>query len=389
MIDKPFFSIVYPTKNRHFLIKYCIESILLQDFIDFELIIYDNSTDFLTKDIVNNYLFDKRIKYFKNETTIPMSENWELALSKTTGEYISVLTDKTILYTDTLNKVYSFLKANDCEVLNWRDNTYFLVDENVEAKKGYDRGIHIIKYLNTKPKKIDLQKELKRNFSQKYRRGNEMEKYFWGKICFGVYKRELIDRILDNEDSLFTGISPDYSSKIKALCYSKSIIDIGESLQLTFDTKISNGGNNSISATMAKSFIESYNNKNYFKNLPIPFLYSSSHNVVAFDFWSTKKAKSFQLNKRNFLLRIKEDLFLIQYKSKNEREKQYELFKNEFDKLSMKVKLRINLSFIKFVIINHYSNLKLFFGRVIKRKPVGKINKSIVELIKELQQVKH
>ena len=74
---------------------------ILQQFKNFELIIHDNSTDSLTKRVVEKFLDDKRIKYFKNIKSISMSENWELALSKTTGKFISVLTDKTILY---LNK---------------------------------------------------------------------------------------------------------------------------------------------------------------------------------------------------------------------------------------------------------------------------------------------
>ena len=37
-----------------------------------------------------------------------MFENWELALSKTTGKFISVLTDKTIFYLHALKKVHFF-----------------------------------------------------------------------------------------------------------------------------------------------------------------------------------------------------------------------------------------------------------------------------------------
>ena len=383
MTDSPFFSIVYPTKNRHFLIKYCLESMILQQFKNFELIIHDNSTDSLTKRVVEKFLDDKRIKYFKNIKSISMSENWELALSKTTGKFISVLTDKTILYLHALKKVHFFLKDNDCEVVNWRDNSYFLVNEDVDSKKGYDRGVHGIKYKRTNPKKVNQKKELQRMFSQSQRRGTEEEKYFWGKICFGVYKRDLIKRILEKEGNLFYGISPDYSSKIKALCYANSIYDIGDSLQLSFNTKISNGGNNERYASLAKNFILSYNKKNYFKKLPISFLYSSLHNIVAYDFKSSKKTKNYVLNKKNFLLRVKEDLFQIKYESNDERKAQYNLFQREFKKLPINDRLSVKYHFIRFVFRQKFINVKLMIAKKIKYKPKGKIYNNVINLLQE------
>ena len=41
--NKPFFSIVLPTKDRSFLVKDLVNSVINQDFKDFELIVSDNS----------------------------------------------------------------------------------------------------------------------------------------------------------------------------------------------------------------------------------------------------------------------------------------------------------------------------------------------------------
>ena len=54
----PFFSIVYPTKNRPFLIEYCY-ACLNQSFYDFEVIICDNSNNDETWFVTKKYKNDK------------------------------------------------------------------------------------------------------------------------------------------------------------------------------------------------------------------------------------------------------------------------------------------------------------------------------------------
>ena len=59
----PFFSIVIPTRNRATLIVRAIDSALLQDFSDFEIVIVDNGSTDGTEEVIANYN-DPRIRYF-------------------------------------------------------------------------------------------------------------------------------------------------------------------------------------------------------------------------------------------------------------------------------------------------------------------------------------
>jgi glycosyltransferase involved in cell wall biosynthesis len=376
--------VVYPTKDRPFLIEYCIKSSLLQTFSDFELIICDNSKDDETEIICKKYVHDKRIKYFKSGSNLAMGDNWEFAISIVKGKYVTVLTDKTILYKDCLQKSYEYLVKNPVDVINWRDDSYNLINENSELKTGYDKGIFYRKYMPVSPKIVNQQEELIRNFDLKNRRGTEGEKYFWGKICFGFFSKKLIDRIISNEGSFFNGITPDYSSKIRALTYADSIIDIGQSLQLSFGTKISNGNTSSNKAYKAKEFIETYSEEKYITDLPISNLYSSLHNIVAFDFFSSKKSKSMKLNRVNLLKRALEDLSETSFLTKSERINQYILLENEIKKLPLEKIFEIRFEYFKFRIKKLFKILKGYGGKFKRRLFVPKEYPNVIDLIKNL-----
>ena len=380
----PFFSIIYPTKDRWFLIEDCIKSSLLQTFKNFELIICDNSTDNKTEKIVKNFEKDHRVKYIKPKVNLAMGDNWEFAISKSKGKYVTVLTDKTILYKYCLQKSYEYLVTKPVDIINWRDDLFQLTNEKPEIKKGYDKGVYYKKFKPVMPQEINKEEELNRNFQLKKRRGSEGEKYFWGKICFGFYSKELIKKIRKFEGNLFYGISPDYSSKFKALIYADSIIDIGLSLQLSIGTKISNGGTNASKAYKAKEFIESYKEDDFFIGLPISNLYSSLHNVVAFDFFSSKKTKNLKLNRVNLFKRALEDLSETSFLSKSERINQYNLLNKEIKKLPFEKIFEIRLEYLKFRIKKIFKILKGYGGKFKRKLFVPKEYPNVIDLIKNL-----
>ena len=62
---KPFFSIVMATYNRAYCIENAINSVLKQNFKDWELIIVDDGSTDNTQEVIKKYLNNKRIKYIK------------------------------------------------------------------------------------------------------------------------------------------------------------------------------------------------------------------------------------------------------------------------------------------------------------------------------------
>lgn len=83
-------SICIPAYKHENFLKRCLNSVLEQDFNDFEVIITDDSPDNNLEKLVQTYT-DKRIKYFKNSKALGSPSNWNEGISKAKGELVKIL----------------------------------------------------------------------------------------------------------------------------------------------------------------------------------------------------------------------------------------------------------------------------------------------------------
>jgi len=107
------FSVLLPTRNGGKYLKSCIESVLSQDYKDMELIVFDNANTDNTAEVVNSYSSDKRLKYFRTDSVVSVTDNWNNALKKSSGDYVLMMGDDDFLlpgYFDTLDQT---IKEND------------------------------------------------------------------------------------------------------------------------------------------------------------------------------------------------------------------------------------------------------------------------------------
>ena len=107
------FSVLLPTRNGGKYLKSCIESVLSQDYKDMELIVFDNANTDNTAEVVNSYSDDKRLKYYRIDSVVSVTDNWNNALKKSSGDYVLMMGDDDFLlpgYFDTLDKT---IKEND------------------------------------------------------------------------------------------------------------------------------------------------------------------------------------------------------------------------------------------------------------------------------------
>jgi glycosyltransferase involved in cell wall biosynthesis len=86
------FSILLPTRNRLEYLRLAVESVLRQDFQDWQLVISDNCSEQDIEGYVSS-LADTRIVYGRTERSVPVTENWNRALARSEGEYIVMLGD--------------------------------------------------------------------------------------------------------------------------------------------------------------------------------------------------------------------------------------------------------------------------------------------------------
>lgn len=85
----PIISILIPTYNREKYISQAIDSVLNQNFDDFEIVCSDNASTDRTYEILNKYAQkDSRIKVYQNEVNVGPVGNWKNCLQNASGNFI-------------------------------------------------------------------------------------------------------------------------------------------------------------------------------------------------------------------------------------------------------------------------------------------------------------
>src|SRR5262249_51449833 len=114
-------------------------------------------------------------------------------------------------------------------------------------------------------------------------RGQEGPSYFRGKICYGLWRRDVLDGIRGRIGRVFPPINPDYTSRIAALATAPSFVDAGVPLQLSIMSSRGTGWRVARDPREAGTFLDEID-PGLVHNLPIPGLYTSTHNIVAHDY---------------------------------------------------------------------------------------------------------
>ncbi len=86
------FSVLLPTRNRLEFLKYAIDSVMRQDYDQWELIVSDNFSEQDIKGYIDS-LGDERIKYYRTDCFLSVTDNWNESLDKASGDYVIMLGD--------------------------------------------------------------------------------------------------------------------------------------------------------------------------------------------------------------------------------------------------------------------------------------------------------
>ncbi len=113
-MTSPRISVLIPTYNYARYLPEAIESVLAQDFGDFELLISDDCSTDNSAEIIAQYAAkDSRIRCRIHQARLGMVQNWNWCLSEARGEYIKfVFGDDKLASRQTLTKLVGLL-AND------------------------------------------------------------------------------------------------------------------------------------------------------------------------------------------------------------------------------------------------------------------------------------
>ena len=109
-------SIVLPYYNRKEFIIDQLNSILVQTYENWELIIVDDCSTDGSEEIIQKFIGEnknRRITYKKNERNLGLMKNFEKGLNYTSGEYIAVCDSDDVWFPDKLEKELERLKKGN------------------------------------------------------------------------------------------------------------------------------------------------------------------------------------------------------------------------------------------------------------------------------------
>lgn len=104
-------SICIPTYNQVKYLRQTLDSVLNQTYVDYEIIITDDSSTNIVFDLIQEYRENNKIKYYKNEVTLGSPENWNESIRKASGEYIKIMHHDD--YFTTNNSLIEFVEMLD------------------------------------------------------------------------------------------------------------------------------------------------------------------------------------------------------------------------------------------------------------------------------------
>ena len=125
-MSDPFFTVAVPSKNRPSEVDRTLRSVLEQTFENIEVVVCDNSDTAAaaqTRAVVERF-DDARVRYIRASGRLSMPDNWDHAVAAAKGEYVGILTDRSVLRRDALEVVHREIAATDAKLVNWFNDLY-------------------------------------------------------------------------------------------------------------------------------------------------------------------------------------------------------------------------------------------------------------------------
>jgi len=146
----PIVSICIPAYREPDLLRKLLNSIVIQTFDDYEVIITDDSVNDIVQNVVKDFEKDGRIKYFKNSETKGSPENWNEALKHASGKYIKIMHhDDWFSSQSALQEFVRIMEENPDAILSFCATD--VIDENGILKYTYSPAPKDLKKLARDP----------------------------------------------------------------------------------------------------------------------------------------------------------------------------------------------------------------------------------------------
>jgi glycosyltransferase involved in cell wall biosynthesis len=205
-MESPFFSIITPVYNSERFLRECVDSVINQTFVDWELILVDDGSTDNSGDICDEYaLKDKRIKTIHKENK-GQYDSRRRAIEIAIGKYCIGLDSDDYYDLECLELVYDAIIKSGCDVVSW--NIRLVGNENwsVEAYLPPNKCYPMAEYLPMMIAATDHS------------------------LCNKAIKLEYLQKTVSPKISTDIRMSEDYMMTIGALCMAKKVYIIEDVL---------------------------------------------------------------------------------------------------------------------------------------------------------------
>ena len=144
-------SIIMPAYNASATIRESIQSVLAQDYTNWELIVVNDCSTDETEAIILEYLSDNRIKLINKDQNEEVSKARNTGIKQSKGDWIAFLDSDDLWTPDKLSKIVALLQENPHGKLFFTGSAFI----NYEGERS--------KYILQVPNKIDYRELLKQN----------------------------------------------------------------------------------------------------------------------------------------------------------------------------------------------------------------------------------
>lgn len=238
------FSIVIPVRNEGKYLEYAIKSCLCQEYKgEYEVLISDNSDD-------NNYdafncvkkFDDKRIRYIKTPTVLPLNRSFEFAFFNAKGKYIiSIGSDDSVLKY-TLKVLDNIIMKDDIDIVSWGNARY-----EWSSKSNRNKANLMTRHAAFTKKTLKSSDLLEKYYK------NSLDFGYLPKLYLGTcFSKRLINIYLSKTGKFEDGYSQDIYTGIKTALLVDNILRLGIPLTVSGVSGNSSGSRSVKSLNNAK-----------------------------------------------------------------------------------------------------------------------------------------
>ncbi len=262
----PLLSIIIPTRNRAEYLKPAIQGILNIPASDLELVIEDNSDSNQFESLIKDRFVDSRLRYHYSNLPASMSENYERAACRATGEYVCLIGDDDGINPEIIEAA-RWAKVSNLDALVPVNSAHYVWPDLNLPSNAIQAGELAIGPFSGRVMPLVPSEEIKKCL-------RSAGQGFFGlpKVYYGLVRRSTFEQVKLRTGTYFPGVSPDMAGAMAVANYVDKTCQIDYPLFLPGSSAKSNAGlsgmNRHIGRLQDQRHISSESIRNWSKLVP-------------------------------------------------------------------------------------------------------------------------